>query len=262
MARLAAPRRKAELSAEVTVPQNRRKVVLLAAGGGLVLAAAAFTVLVLPHLRSGPTVAQALGPLAADITRDHFPAYKQAVETLKGAAGEGKAPALRGAAAELQLLALLARGADKAAERAAVSELEPVLEAAPTGADAPPEVVRARALLALARGRGADAETALGAQASTPVGQMIIGLRRWRERKPDLAIKQLKARGRRRAVAGAGAVPARPGAGGRRQAGRGAGGVRAGRWRPTRSTPARWWVRPACSRPSRASSARRPRRWW
>jgi tetratricopeptide (TPR) repeat protein len=193
VARLAAPRRKAELSAEVTVPQNRRNVVLLAAGGGLVLAAAAFAVLVLPHLGSGPTVAQALGPLAADITRDHFPAYKQAVETLKGAAGEGKAPALRGAAAELRLLALLTRGADKTAERAAVSELEPVLEAAPTGADAPPEVVRARALLALARGRGADAETALGAQASTPVGQMIIGLRRWRERKPDLAIKQLKA---------------------------------------------------------------------
>ena len=61
------------------------------------------------------------GRWPADITRDHFPAYKQAVETLKGAAGEAKAPALRGAAAELQLLALLARGADKAAERAAVS---------------------------------------------------------------------------------------------------------------------------------------------
>ena len=68
-----------------------------------------------------------------------------------------------------------------------------MLEAAPTGADAPPEVVRARALLALARGRGADAETALGAQVTTPPGQLIIGLRRWRERKPDLAIKQLRA---------------------------------------------------------------------
>ena len=226
VARLAAPRRKAELSAAVEVPRKRPKVVLLVAGGGLVLAAAASALLVLPHLNAGPTVAQALGALSADITRDHFPAYKQAVETLKGAAGDAEAPALRAAAAELRLLGLLARGADKATEKRAVAELEPVLEAAPTGTDAPPEVARARALLALARGRGADAETALGAQASTPAGQLIIGLRRWRERKPDLAIKQLQNRRGRRCFARAGAVPAGPGAGRRRQAGRGPGGVR------------------------------------
>ncbi len=117
VARLAAPRRKAELSAAVDVPRKRPKVVLLVAGGGLVLAAAASALLVLPHLNAGPTVAQALGGLSADITRDHFPAYKQAVETLKGAAGDAEAPALRAAAAELQLLGLLARGADKATEK-------------------------------------------------------------------------------------------------------------------------------------------------
>ena len=148
---------------------------------------------------SGPKApGQVLQPLAAELARDHFPTYQKASEALMAAAGEDKAPALRAGAAELRLLALVGRGADKAAERVATTELEALLADLPSGSEAPAEAARARALLAIASGRSRDVEVALGSEAESPEGKLVMGLRRLRERKFDLAVSVLRA-----AVAGA-----------------------------------------------------------
>ena len=101
-------------------PRSRPKVVLLAAGGGWCWRRRRSRCWCCPTWARDRRSPRRWAGFRRTSPRDHFPAYKQAVETLKGAAGDAKAPALRGAAAELQLLALLARGADKATEKAAV----------------------------------------------------------------------------------------------------------------------------------------------
>jgi cellulose synthase operon protein C len=196
VSRLAPPRRKAEISGPIAVPRSRRTIVMAAAGAGLLVVLAAGAVLVLPRLRGGTAPAQVVAAMAGDLARDHFPAYQRAADALRDAGGADKQPALMAAAAELTLLAHLGRGA----ERSKIAQAEQLLEGVQAGSEPPPELGRARALLAVARGRGSELDALLGAQTGTPEGQLIAGLRRLRERKPDAAVGPLKA-----------AVAARPG---------------------------------------------------
>jgi hypothetical protein len=95
----------------------------------------------------------------------------------------------RAAAAELLLLASLGHGVDKSKLSRATELLSDVTAAEPP----PPELGRARAMLAIARGRGGEAETLLGEQAAGPEGTFIKAVRRLRERRPADAVAGFRA---------------------------------------------------------------------
>ena len=188
VAALAPPRRRATAAVETAPAPRPRKLIYVVAGlaGAVVLAAAAL--FVLPLLRSGPAYARALAPFAEDLERDHYPAYQRASEAILAGAGDTPRPEIRAAAAELLLLSVLGRGA----ERAKITRAEQLLTDLPETGEIDPVIRRARALLALARGKGSQAEQLLGSDAGSPEAQLIVGLRRLRERKPDLAVAPLR----------------------------------------------------------------------
>lgn len=151
---------------------------------------------VLPFLRSGPSVAKVLDPYVADLARDHYPVYQRAAEQLTAAASERTGAAeLRAAAAELWLLSVLARGGEKAR----IGRAEQALGAIDPTTPPTPQISRARALLAVAKGKGREAETLLGPDAQTPDGQLVLALRHLSEGKAAAAAETL-----RRFVAGRG----------------------------------------------------------
>jgi tetratricopeptide (TPR) repeat protein len=183
--RLAPPKRRQAARAEAPKPKSggARAKVLVGVGLVLVLGAGA-TVFVLPRLRGGPGVSSVIGPFEADLARDHFPAYQRAAEALETASGaEGAPPELRAAQAEVLLLSVLGRGAD----RARIARSEQALGAVTAPEPVPPVFARARALVAIARNRGREVDGLLGAEADRPGGQLVQGLRRLAEHKAELA---------------------------------------------------------------------------
>jgi tetratricopeptide (TPR) repeat protein len=188
VAALAPPRRKSTALVE-DAPARRprmRKVVVAGVAGVLVLAAAGL--FLVPLFKGGPRYVRALAPFEADLARDHYPAYQGAAEAILAAAGEKPTAEERAAAAELLLLSVLGRGGEKAKLR----RVEQLLADLSAADEARPLVRRAQALLALARGKGSQAEQLLGSEAGSPEAQLMGGLRRLRERKPELALLPLR----------------------------------------------------------------------
>ncbi|HEY0708726.1 MAG TPA: tetratricopeptide repeat protein, partial [Polyangia bacterium] len=193
MPRLEPPRKKGETLVAAVEQPRKSKVPFLAAGLGVLLAAGggAFALLQMGG-DEGP--AATLAGFAPELQRDVYPAYLKAAEAVMppGAEGTEKTKAnveRRAAAAELLLLASLGHGVDKSKLTRATELLSDVTPPDPP----PPELGRARAMLAVARGRGSEAETLLGDQAGGPEGTFIKAMRRLRERRPADAVAGFRA---------------------------------------------------------------------
>jgi tetratricopeptide (TPR) repeat protein len=186
--RLEPPRRRGETLIAAVESPNRRRIPLIGAGAALVLIAGV-TALLLGRGRGDQDATAAVAPFAADLQRDHYPAYQKAADAIMASGDAMKYAGRRARAAELLLLASLGHGTEKS-KVARANELMTDLPAA--GDDPPPQVARARALLAVARSHGSEAESLLGAQASLPDGALIKALRRMRERRPAEALASLR----------------------------------------------------------------------
>jgi tetratricopeptide (TPR) repeat protein len=188
MPRLEPPRRRGEtLVAAVDAPR-RNKIPLIGAGAGLVIAAGVLA-LVLGRGRGDQDPSAALAPFVADLQRDHYPTYQKAADAIMASEAAAKSPGKRARAAELLLLASLGHGVEKSKINRA-NEL--LTDVTPAGTEPGPQVARARALLAVARSHGSEAESLLGAQAGEPDGVLIKSLRRLRERRPAEAMAGLR----------------------------------------------------------------------
>jgi tetratricopeptide (TPR) repeat protein len=157
---------------EVRPPRRRLFMIVGVAGGLLLIATAGF--LVLESRRSEPRPEDVLGGLVADVARDHYPAYQKSADRLLEATGNHpEAVGVRAAAAENLLVAFLARGG----ERAKLSQAEQLVTALPSDGKPNPYAARARALLAVARGKSSELSGLLGAEAGTPEGELVLALR-------------------------------------------------------------------------------------
>ncbi len=190
VARMAPPKKRqgARLEPVSTGPQSRLKLFSLI--GAIIVLLGIGATFALPLLTRGPSIASALLPYESDLGRDQFSAYGAASDALvqTAATAPQSAPALKAQAAELLLLSVLGRGADRgriAKAEGLIADLKP---------DDPivAEVARARALVAVARGRGTEVDGLLGTHATSPEGQLILGLRRVFDGKLDLALAPLK----------------------------------------------------------------------
>ncbi len=188
VAALAPPRRKNTAFVEDSPRPRSRRILYIAVGAVAAVVLATAVLLVLPRLRNGPSYAEALAPFEGDLARDHYPTYQKAAEAILADAGDTPDPAVRAAAAELLLLAALGRGG----ERGKVTRAEQLLANVPNAGEVSPEARRAHALLAIFKGKGRDAEQLVAAAAGSPEAQLIAGLRRLRERKPELAVAPLR----------------------------------------------------------------------
>jgi tetratricopeptide (TPR) repeat protein len=188
--RLAPPRTKVAALGGAGAPQGGagRKLLLMGVAVGVVAVLGAAAVFVIPMVTNrSPGLFEVLAPFAPQLARDHYPAYQRGADALLASVTPKNEPRPRAAAAQLLLLAGLAHG-----DKAKVSRAEQLLLDLPATAADIPELGRARALLAVAKNRGRDVETILGAAAQEPDAQLITGLRRLREAKPEQAVAALR----------------------------------------------------------------------
>ena len=111
-----------------------------------------------------PAIESVLGPTAAEIDQDHFPAYEQGARLLTdAAASRPKAVRLRAAAAELLASSVVLRRA----ERGRIGKAEAILAEIRGGHGTPPELARARGLDRARQGQRQGSEPARDRDAPT-----------------------------------------------------------------------------------------------
>ncbi|MDX2024423.1 MAG: tetratricopeptide repeat protein [Deltaproteobacteria bacterium] len=167
--------------------KRRRPINLRLLGGigaALALVTAAAIFFILPMLKRGASPDTTLAPFAAQLERDSFPSYKQAAAALlQQAAIESKGDELRAQAAELLLLARIARGAPKSAMLEAEQALSQILQTPePTQVER-----RARALLEVAQGKPQRAEPLLAGIEDSVGARLIIGFKQMASGSPASA---------------------------------------------------------------------------
>jgi tetratricopeptide (TPR) repeat protein len=188
---LAPPTSRGTTAARAMRPVAKRGGVpkwIFVAAGAVVLGAVA-AVVGLPMLRSAPSPDVVLKPLADELGKDSLPAYPRAAERLIATAAEHKdnGVRLRLRAAELLLTAQTVHGGTPAD----LTRAEQLLE----GAAAQPKLAaalgRARALLAIAKGKPRDADAQLVDRGAIE-NQWILGIARLAENKPTAAADALR----------------------------------------------------------------------
>ena len=157
------------------------------AGGGVVLAVAA-ALLLMPLLHSAPNPESVVRSFLPELAKDNLSAYANAADELAKRAAEFKNSnaKLRIKAAELILTALTVHGDDPAKTRRAEELLEGI-SPQPKLASA---LGRARALLAVAKGKARDADALLTERTSAE-SQLILGIARLAEDKAAAAVNPL-----------------------------------------------------------------------
>jgi tetratricopeptide (TPR) repeat protein len=158
------------------------------AGGGGVLAIAAALVL-MPLLHSAPNAESVVRPFLPELAKDSLSAYAGAADQLTKCAAEFKNgnAKLRLRAAELILTGLTVHGDDPAKARRAEELLEGISPQPKLASD----LGRARALLAIAKGKAREAD-ALLAERTSPESQLILGIARIAEDKTAAAVNPLR----------------------------------------------------------------------
>ncbi|HEY8924678.1 MAG TPA: tetratricopeptide repeat protein [Polyangia bacterium] len=136
---------------------------VLAIGGAVGIAAAlagAAVVFELPsRLRPEPSLADVLGPEAAGIAEDRFPAFSEGARRLEDAVATRKrAPVTRAEAAMLLAASVVVHGGERGRLARAEALLPPPESGEARTGKAAAAVARARAFIALGKGRGKDAE--------------------------------------------------------------------------------------------------------
>lgn len=166
-----------------SAPPVSRKKLMIGAGAVLLLGlgTASFFLFELGDLLvREPTAASVIGDDAADLARDRYPAYERAAKRLLEAAEtRPKSVRLRAAAAELLASSVLVRRGDRTRVGKAESTLNETTPHLKKGAPTPPELARARAWVALGRGKAREAAKQLdeggsAARAGAP-GLLLAG---------------------------------------------------------------------------------------
>jgi tetratricopeptide (TPR) repeat protein len=175
---------------ELPDPSSRgtgRKGLVLGAGG-LAVAALGVAAVVFVGGR-GPNPAEVLAPHGQEILRDDYASYGRAIDALAGAQAKGDSLVrLRATAAELAALAALGHGSDAAKLRRA----DQLLAEIPAESTKEPALLRARALVAIAKGKPREVDTLLGPDVAAPENGLVVALRRMGEGKPELALPALR----------------------------------------------------------------------
>ena len=170
-------------------PVSRRKPLLIVGGVAAAVAMAGGAFVFLKARGAEPKPEEVLGPIGAEIAADNYSAYQRGADRLLEVAGQyPEAIGLRAAAAENLLLAFLAHGG----ERSKLAQAEQIVTALPVKDRPNAYATRARALLALAKGKPTEVAGALGMEASTPEGELIVGLRELTAFKRDTAAAAFK----------------------------------------------------------------------
>ncbi len=144
-----------------------------AAGGGALALVGVFVGL--PLLHSAPSPDTVMRPFLPELAKDNLVAYQNAADQLAKTATsfKEKGAGLRLAAAELLLTAFVAHGGPPAD----VTRSEQLMEGASSQVKLAPALGRARALLAVAKGKPREAETLLTDRAAAE-SNLILGLAR------------------------------------------------------------------------------------
>jgi tetratricopeptide (TPR) repeat protein len=162
----------------------------LLAGGGIILAGAAAAVFFFTATRKAPKFEEVIGPMATGLLNDN-PAIYLSVETQLEqvvAPMQEEGDALRSRAAEITLLDVIVHGADAAK----TTRAEQFLKAIKPSEKPVAAFLRAKALLAVAKGKPKDAEPALGKEAEAPDSQLVVGLARMADGRAIAAVDPLR----------------------------------------------------------------------
>ena len=161
----------------------------LYAGGAGVVAVVAALVLV-PVLHSAPSPESVIKPFLPALTKDTPAAYQEAADQLakSGALFKKKSAKLYLRASEVLLTGLTVHGEDSAK----LAHAEEMLNGVPPDAKLVAAIGRARALLAVAKGKPRDVDKLL-TERNSPESQLIVGLARLKESKDALAVSSLRA---------------------------------------------------------------------
>ena len=145
-----------------------------------------------------PAIESVLGPTAAEIEQDHYPAYEQGAKLLTdAAASRPKAVRLRAAAAELLASSVVVRRA----ERGRIGKAEAILAEIRGGHGTPPELARARAWIALGKGNVKEASRLAIETSDDPRTALLLGWTQIADGKATAAVKTFEeAPGARRRI--------------------------------------------------------------
>lgn len=175
-------------------PQNPRKklVVAGAAGAAALIVVGTFFALGGMDLVAGePTVESVLGPVAAAIEDNHYPAFEEGARLLtEAAASRPKSVRLRAAAADLLASSVVLRRA----ERARTVKAEAILAEIPAGnRGSMPELARARGWVALAKGNIKDASRLAVEASNDPRTALLLGWTQIADGKASSAVRTFEA---------------------------------------------------------------------
>jgi tetratricopeptide (TPR) repeat protein len=161
----------------------------IAVGGGVVVVGAAAAFFLSPS-RKAPKVEEVIGPMAAGLLNDNPAAYQSAEDRLTSviAGLQSEGDTLRSRAAEITLLDVLIHSADPS--KTARAEL--LVQAIKPSQKPVAGFDRAKALLAVAKGKPKEAEPALGKEAGSAESQLVVALARMADAKAAAAVEPLR----------------------------------------------------------------------
>ena len=174
-------------------PKNNRKKLMIAGGAAAILLVGAGSFVAFGGLDSivgEPSLESVLGPTAAEIEQDRYPAYEEGARLLTdAAASRPKAVRVRAAAAELLASSVVLRRA----ERGRIGKAEAILAEIRGGHGTPPELARARAWIALGKGNVKEANRLAIETSDDPRTALLLGWTQIADGKASTAIKTFEA---------------------------------------------------------------------
>jgi Tfp pilus assembly protein PilF len=158
--------------------------------GGVVVVAGVGAAIFLSPGRKAPKLEAVIGPMAAGLLKDNPAAYQSAENQLAQAIAplENEGDALRSGAAGITLLDVVVHGEDPSK----TARAEQLLQAIKPSQKPIAGLLRARALLAVAKGKPKEAEPALEAQAGLAESQLVVALARMADNKATTAVEPLR----------------------------------------------------------------------
>jgi tetratricopeptide (TPR) repeat protein len=161
----------------------------IAVGGAVVLAGVAAAIFLSPS-RKAPKIEEVIGPMTAGLLNDSPTAYQAAESQLAQVIAplRDEGDALRSKAAEITLLDVIVHGEDPAK----TARAEQFLQAIKPSEKPVAALERAKALLAVAKGKPKEAEPALGKQTEAVESQLVVALARMADNKASTAVQSLR----------------------------------------------------------------------
>ena len=169
--------------------KDRKKVMMIAGAAAAILLVGTGSFLAfggLDAIVGEPAIDSVLGPTAAEIEQDHYPAYEQGAKLLTDAASSRpKAVRLRAMAAELLASSVVVRRA----ERGRIGKAEAILAEIRGGHGTPPELARARAWIALGKGNVKEASRLAIETSDDPRTALLLGWTQIADGKATAAVR-------------------------------------------------------------------------